>query len=160
LLGSRFTAPYFHDGSLPTLASVVSWFDKQFDLNLSSDERSDLLAYVEAVGDATNPYEIFDERNTPFRLVFGELTTFASTLNTLLPRKDAQHALLLIDTVVTDLVADASIMSNQKAKADIYQLAEKLREVGRSITQNDWDAATAHWYEFSEQVAIIEPMAY
>ena len=51
LLGSRFTAPYFHDGSLPTLASVVDWFDGRYGLALSEAERSDLTAYLEAVGD-------------------------------------------------------------------------------------------------------------
>ncbi|MEQ9037442.1 MAG: cytochrome c peroxidase, partial [Silicimonas sp.] len=28
LLGTAYTAPYFHDGSLPTLAAVVDWFDE------------------------------------------------------------------------------------------------------------------------------------
>jgi cytochrome c peroxidase len=32
LLGGRFTAPYFNDGSLPTLASVVDWFTTRFRL--------------------------------------------------------------------------------------------------------------------------------
>ena len=130
LLGSRFTAPYFHDGSQPTLASVVEWFNRQFDLDLSAQESSDLVAYLEAVGDADEPYESFDQTNTPFRLTFGELTTFASTLDTLIPLRDSQHALLLIDTVADDLRLDASAMTNQRARGDIYQLATLLYEIG------------------------------
>ena len=160
LLGTRFTAPYFHDGSLPTLASVVNWFNEQFDLKLSQENRADLTAYLEAVGDASDPYEIFDAENTSFRLMFEELTTFATTLNTLIPRKDAQHSLLLIDTVATDLIADASLMSNLAAKRDIYQLAETLRAVGNSITQNDWEAAWIGFQAFSEQAIVLNKGAY
>lgn len=160
LLGTRFTAPYFHDGSLPTLASVVNWFDEQFDLKLSQEDQSDLTAYIEAVGDASTPYEIFDANNTSFRLMFQELTTFATTLNLLIPRKDAQHALLLINTVATDLIADASLMSNLAAKRDIYQLAETLRGVGNSVTQNDWDAAWIGFQAFKEQVDVVDSEAY
>ncbi|GAB5377786.1 MAG: hypothetical protein AcusKO_42480 [Acuticoccus sp.] len=120
LLGAAYTAPYFHDGSLPTLASVVDWFDETKSLGLSKRERADLTAYLETVGRAEEPYEAFDERETPFRLAFDELTTFASTLATLLPARDAQHTLLLVDTVAADLAADAGTMTNQVARPEIY----------------------------------------
>jgi len=160
LLGSRFTAPYFHDGSLPALADVVDWFDARYSLELSTEEQSDLTAYLEVVGDSESPYEIFDEVNTPFKLMFGELTTFASTLDTLIPRRDALHAGLLIDTVAKDLIADASVMSNLRAKGDIYQLAYKLRDVGQSIASGDWQSASLRWKEFNELLPAIEPEAY
>jgi len=82
LLGTVYTAPYFHDGSRPTLASVVEWFNDTKDLGLTEAEQSDLTAYLETVGAADEPYEAFDAANTPFRLAFAELTTFASTLDT------------------------------------------------------------------------------
>ena len=34
LLGIVHTPPYFHDGSLPTLAAVVDWFDRRYRLGL------------------------------------------------------------------------------------------------------------------------------
>ena len=37
----NFTAPYMHDGSLPTLASVVDWFNGSKDLGLGPTERAD-----------------------------------------------------------------------------------------------------------------------
>ncbi len=92
--------------------------------------------------------------------MFEELTTFTTTLNMLIPRKDAQHALLLIDTVATDLIADASAMSNLAGKRDIYNLAETLREVGKLITQSDWEAAWLGFQAFTEQVAAADPEAY
>lgn len=155
LLGSRFTAPYFHDGSLPTLASVVDWFDDRYRLDMTEAERSDLTAYLEAVGDADEPYEPFDADNTPFKLAFEELTTFASTLDLLIPRRDAEHATLLIDTVAADLAADASAMSNLEAKSDVYALATILAEVGEAISAADWAAAEARWSAFKETQADV-----
>ena len=67
LLGTRFNAPYFHDGSLPTLASVVEWFSLRYGLGLTDNERADLTAYLEAVGDADEPFEVYEGRHTPFR---------------------------------------------------------------------------------------------
>lgn len=150
LLGLQFTAPYFHDGSLPTLSAVVNWFDKRFALELSSPEKSDLTAYLNAIGDADAPYEIYDGKHTPFRLAFEELTTFASTLNTLLPARDAFHAKLMIDTVAPDLSADASAMQNQPAKNKVYELATILTDIGNAIDQNNWAQAEMLWMSFKK----------
>ncbi len=155
LLGARFTAPYFHNGSLPTLAAVVEWFDGRYALGLSETERSDLTDYLEAVGDADAPYEPFDEANTPFRLAFKELTTFASTLDLLLPRRDAAHAILLVDTVAADLAADASAMKNLAAKSDVYALSAILEDVGEAVSAGDWTAADARWSDFKRTKADI-----
>ncbi|MAM37351.1 MAG: cytochrome C [Erythrobacter sp.] len=160
LLGTAYTAPYFHDGALPTLASVVDWFDETKSLELSDQERSDLTAYLEAVGAADDPYEGFGERNTPFRLAFEELTTFASTLDTLLPARDRQHTLLLTDTVAADLAADAGTMSNQSARPEIYSLARLLVDVGEAVRADDWTAAEAHWTTFKAEAEKIEERVY
>ena len=150
LLGTRFTAPYFHDGSLPTLASAVDWFDEQFALDLTERDRADLTAYLAAVGDADAPYEVFDDESTPFKLAFGELTTFASTLDTLLPARNAYHARLVIDTVATDLTADASGMVNAANKDRVYELAAVLTDVGAAIDADDWDEAERLWARFKQ----------
>ena len=57
LLSSKFTAPYFHDGSQPTLEAVVKWFDKYYKLDLKDRQLEDLTAYVETVGDGIDSYE-------------------------------------------------------------------------------------------------------
>lgn len=160
LLGTVYTAPYFHDGALPTLASVVDWFDETKNLGLSDAERSDLTAYLETVGAADAPYEAFDAENTPFRLAFAELTTFASTLGTLLPKRDAEHILLLTDTVAADLAADAGTMENLSARPEIYALAERLTDVGTAVRAEDWEAAEASWMLFKADAAAIEERAF
>ena len=160
LLGANFTAPYFHDGSLPTLASVVDWFDTSYRLGLSVAERADLTAYVETVGDADQPFEVFEGKHTPFRLAFEELTTFASTLDMLIPRRDAEHAMLMIDTVAADLAADASVMANLAAKPEVYALAGTLAEVGVAIEAGDWELADRHWQAFKTHQAEIDERMY
>lgn len=160
LLGTAYTSPYFHDGALPTLASVVDWFNETKSLGLNDQERSDLTAYLEAVGAADEPYEAFGERSTPFRLAFEELTTFASTLDTLLPARDRQHTLLLTDTVAADLAADASTMSNQSVRPEIYRLADMLVDVGEAVRADDWPAAEQHWASFKAEAEKIDERVY
>ncbi len=160
LLGSAYTAPYFHDGSLPTLASVVNWFDETKNLDLSERDRADLTAYLETVGAADEPFEEFQGRNTPFRLAFEELTTFASTLNTLLPSRDTKHILLLVETVAADLAADAGTMSNLEARPDIQQLADILFTVGNAVRDDDWVTAGQSWSKFEAEAAKIAERAF
>lgn len=151
LLGAQFTAPYFHDGSLPTLESVVAWFDTRFALDLGPDRTADLIAYLEAVGDADEPYQEFDERETPFRLAFQELTTFASSLELLIPERDRFHADLMIRTVAADLKADAGGMANRDALDQVHALADQLWAVHEAILADDWDRAAADWAEFKRK---------
>ncbi|MBW4964110.1 cytochrome c peroxidase [Sulfitobacter sp. CW3] len=160
LLGSLYTAPYFHDGALPTMASVVDWFDDAKGLGLNETDRMDLTSYLETVGAADEPYTTFDDRATPFRLAFDELTTFASTLDTLLPARDKSHVLLLTDTVAADLAADASTMSNHAARPEIYALSRYLADVGVAVRADDWGAAEAAWSEFQRYESEIKERVY
>jgi cytochrome c peroxidase len=50
LLNLAETAPYFYDGSADTIAQAVAQIDQRHGLALSEDERSQLSAYLEAVG--------------------------------------------------------------------------------------------------------------
>ena len=148
LLGSVYTAPYFHDGSLPTLAAVVGWFDRRYRLGLDARERSDLTAYLEAVGTGEDPHEAFDGKRTRFRLGFDEASTFLSTLETLIPARDRRHALLLLKTVGRDLRADAAGMSNTGALARVAGLAGRLDGIADAISTEDWAAAERLWVEY------------
>ncbi|WP_419904991.1 cytochrome c peroxidase [Kiloniella sp.] len=144
----NFTAPYMHDGSLPTLASVVDWFNDTKSLGLDVNQRADLTAYLEAVGDGEEPYQVFQGKESTFRLAFEELTTFASTLNTLLPARDTKNIAILVDTVAPDLAADAGTMSNLSARPQVYQLASTLRAVGDAVAAGEWQVAETKWQEF------------
>jgi len=156
----NFTAPYMHDGSLPTLASVVDWFDSEFALGLEEAQRADLTAYLQAVGDGEDPYQIFEGRESEFRLAWEELTTFASTLNTLLPMQDDDSIALLVATVAPDLRADASVMVNQAAKTQVYALADLLDAVGTASADGNWQLAGERWQAFEAMQAEIDERMY
>jgi cytochrome c peroxidase len=47
LLAAR--APYFHNGSAPTLGAVVAFYNQRFDLKLSVQEQTDLVAFLSAL---------------------------------------------------------------------------------------------------------------
>ncbi|HEX6142463.1 MAG TPA: cytochrome c peroxidase [Geminicoccaceae bacterium] len=148
LLGIVHTAPYFHDGSIETLEEVVAWFDRRFELGLEERDREDLVAYLEAVGTGEDPYEAFDEENTPFRLMADELSTFLSTLDTLVPDREREPALLLLRTVRNDLAADASAMTNRAAISRARELVDRLGELERAIKADDWAAAELLWEDY------------
>jgi cytochrome c peroxidase len=42
-------APYFHDGSAPDLLAVVNHYDRLFGLNLSPNQRADLVEYLKSL---------------------------------------------------------------------------------------------------------------
>jgi len=144
----NFSAPYMHDGSLPTLASVVEWFNDTKSLGLGEDQRADLTAYLMAVGDGEDPYQVFEGKESEFRLAFDELTTFATTLNTLLPARDVENIALLVATVAPDLAADAGTMINLEARPEVYQLADTLNAVGDAVASGDWGLAETYWQDF------------
>ncbi len=150
LLGIAHTAPYFHDGSLATLAEVVDWFDRRFGLGLPARSRSDLTAYLQAVGTGEEPYQRFDGRNTPFRLAFEELSTFLSTLDTLIPARDRFHARLLLGTVSRDLRADAAGMSNIRERPRALELADRLDGIDAALARTDWPRASRLWEAYKE----------
>jgi cytochrome c peroxidase len=49
LRGLSARAPYFHNGSAATLADVVDFYNTRFNLGLSPQERSDLIAFLRAL---------------------------------------------------------------------------------------------------------------
>jgi mono/diheme cytochrome c family protein len=150
LLGIVHTAPYFHDGSVESLADVVAWFDDHFELALSEEGRADLTAYLEAVGTGEEPYERFDAENTPFRLMADELSTFLSTLGTLIPARDGASADLLLRTVAGDLALDASAMTNRAAIERVHEMVARLEELRAAIAAGRWADAEKLWSAYQE----------
>ena len=153
LLGGLYTAPYFHDGSLPTLAAVVDWFDRRYGLGLDAGGKADLTAYLEAVGTGEEPHEAFDGKRTRFRLGFDEASTFLSALETLIPARDRRHALLLLKTVGRDLRADAAGMANTAALARVVELAGRLDGISDAVSTDDWATAERLWTEYKRTEA-------
>ena len=157
LIGVMHTAPYFHDGAVATLVEVVDWFDDQFDLGLDDSQQSDLTTYLETMGEGADPYEVFDEDNTLFQLFWGALSTFTSTLSTLIPAHDAEHADLMLRTVAADLRLDASALENLAHAPKVFELADRLDDIRASINANDWRRAAQLWTEYQALEVAYEP---
>jgi hypothetical protein len=49
LRGLAARAPYFHNGMAATLADVVDFYDRRFNIGLTSQEKSDLVAFLRAL---------------------------------------------------------------------------------------------------------------
>lgn len=153
LLNAVYTPPYFHDGILESLEDVVRWKDQAFDMKLTDDEIADLTEYLIAIGTAEEPWEIFDDENTVFALQWAELTTFATTLDTMLiPKQDTHHALLLIDTVAPDMRVDASGLQDLSHAPLVFEVADKLDEIKSAILDNDWANADQLYDEYEALV--------
>jgi len=150
LLNILYTAPYFHDGRFSSLADVVAWKSDALGLELDEVEKSDLTVYLQAVGEGSAPYQVFDDETTPFRLMVEELTVFLSTLNTLIPEQDRDHADLLLRTVAGDMALDASAMTNRDARDKTLALAESLWRLRDMILQDAWDEAAIAWDDYQK----------
>ena len=95
LINANFNAPYFHDGRFDSYAEVVAYFDRHFDLGLErSAERADLVAYLDAVGDAKEP----TVRNT-VEAELDEIAQFVSVLDTAIPEHNKEIIALTVDAV-------------------------------------------------------------
>ncbi len=147
LLGTETTAPYFHDGALATLGDVVAWFDTRYRLGLAAGEKSDLTAYLTAVGTVARPYEAEGGRNTAFGRVAREGAVSLGTLDALIAREDRFHALLLVRSIARNL-RDAAPRASEGARPLAADLAAKLEAIGEAIRDNDWAKTKALWENY------------
>jgi cytochrome c peroxidase len=49
LRGLAARAPYFHNGSAATLMDVVDFYDTRFNVHMSTQQKSDLVAFLSAL---------------------------------------------------------------------------------------------------------------
>ena len=98
LLNADFNAPYFHDGRFDRLDQVVDHFDRTYELALTSQERSDLIAYLVAVGDGLLP---LDREGVTARVK--EINDFATVLEVAIPAHDVAVIALAVNTIGREL---------------------------------------------------------
>ncbi|PZW48402.1 cytochrome c peroxidase [Humitalea rosea] len=98
LLNSSSSAPYFHDGSAPDFAAVVTRFDDRFGLGLTEEQRADLRAYLDAIGDGEDVWE-----PPSFRRDMAELAVWVDLLDSTLRGHEVVLTRFVADTVRHDL---------------------------------------------------------
>ena len=125
LLGILWSPPYFHDGSQPTLRSVVDWFDGAYGLNLDNNEKEDLTAYLETVGDGTDPYE-----DTPYYLdaEMEEFYFFLSAYEFLQEKNEQGSINLTFQTVALEIRNHKWELQDSQYRPILERLAEIMDE--------------------------------
>lgn len=165
LLNARFNAPYFHDGRYDSLDEVVAHFDKHFDLGLSETERSDLVAYLDTVGDADEPFT----PNT-VQAEIDELTDFASVLDVAIPARDAEVIALTVDSVGAEwrevaekfpdqknTSVEGGLSERLKARAGVRDMVLTLRLVAMAAQTGDFTEAARLYAAYKQTVVAVTP---
>jgi cytochrome c peroxidase len=98
LMNANLSAPYFHDGRFADYQGVVDHFDRTFSLALSSADKSDLIAYLKAVGDGEEPFEPVTRQNE-----MRELAAYVAVLDQALATQHLVAIEIVVDTVNRDL---------------------------------------------------------
>jgi cytochrome c peroxidase len=160
LLNANSNAPYFHDGRYANYDQVVGHFDREFSLGLSARDRSDLVAYLDAVGGGDQA-SIPDDVPTRVK----ECTDFATALDTAIPQHDAVAATLVVDTLDRELreltekfpepkdtTVSGGLEQRSKARAALKGLVLTLRELQLAVQEGRFDEASAALARYREQM--------
>ena len=165
LINANFNAPYFHDGRFDRYDQVVDYFDKHFDLRLKPNERSDLLAYLDAVGDAAEPIV----RNT-VQAQLDEIEQFVSVLDKAIPEHNKEVIALTVDAVgnewrelgenfpaAKDTSVNGGLHERLKARGAVRQLVLTLRRIAMAAEDGDYAQAAQVLADYRQEVAMAEP---
>jgi hypothetical protein len=167
LLNDDFNTPYFHDGRFDSYGEVIDHFDRVFDLRLTAEERTDLLAYLAAIGDGTRPAYHLTGTN-----VLADLNDFASVLDTAIAGHDVEVITLTVQSVGAQLkdLADhypdpwGPVGADQAralvlARATITRLMETLARVESKAAASQFEDAAASYLDYRKLTAGLAPLA-
>jgi len=166
LLNADFNAPYFHDGRYDGLDQVVAHFDRVFELGLTTQDRSDLIAYLTAVGDGLLPV---DRDGVTAQLK--EIDDFATVLEVAIPA----HDLAVIDLAVTtvgqelrdltekfpdrrDATVTGGLQERLAARAVLKDSVIRLRRIGTAAAAGRFDEAAAEFKTYRKMSASVLPL--
>jgi hypothetical protein len=124
-------------------------------------DRRDLVAYLEAVGDGEQPTER-DAVETRLR----EISDFAAVLDTAIADRDAKLAVLAVDTIdrelrdLTELFPEprntsvtGGVEARSRARALLKNLVLIFRQIGVASEQTRFDEAAAQLADFRGSMA-------
>jgi hypothetical protein len=165
LLNADFNAPYFHDGRYGRLDQVVDHFDRVFELGLTSQDRSDLTAYLKAVGDGVVPYDLDGVTGR-----MKEINDFASVLDFAIPAHDSAVVELAVSTIgrelrdLTEMFPDrrdptvnGGLKERLAARAALKDVVIRFRHIGIAAAAGRFDEADAEYKDFRQLSAFALP---
>jgi cytochrome c peroxidase len=157
LVNAKFNAPYFHDGRYDSFPQVVDYFDGAFKLGLTAQDRSDLVAYLDAIGDGEQPTSPDGVDNQ-----MSEIEEFSSVLATAIPAHDVSVISLTADTVGGELREfsehfpdrfDKTVSGGENeratARAALKELVLSLRKLALSASMNDFAGAATEYAAYN-----------
>ncbi len=166
LVNADFNAPYFHDGRYDRLDQVVAHFDRVFELGLTPQERSDLTAYLTAVGDGALP---LDREGVTAQLK--EINDFASVLEIAIPDHDLAVIDLAVSTVgqefrdLTEMFPDrrdatitGGLQERLAARAVLKDTVIRFRHIGTAAAAGRFDEAAAEFKEYRKMSVGMLPL--
>jgi cytochrome c peroxidase len=162
LLNANFNAPYFHDGRYDGYAPVVAYFDRRFDLGLTQDERADLVAYLEAVGDAALPFTRDSVRGR-----LAEIADFVSVLDTAIPARNREIIALTVDAVGnewrefgeafparSDTSVSGGVTERRRARGAVRAIVLTLRQLAMASAAGEDDEVARCFAAYRRHVAV------
>jgi cytochrome c peroxidase len=165
LINANFNAPYFHDGRFDSYEQVVDYFDRHYDLGLTVEAKSDLVAYLDAVGDTKQP----TVRDT-LQAELDEIEQFVSVLDTAIPAHNKEVTALTVDGVGhewrelgenfperSDTSVTGGLKERLRARASVRQLVLTLRQIAMAAETDDFDQAAQSFADYRKQVAQAAP---
>jgi hypothetical protein len=167
LLNADFNRPYFHDGRFENYGEVIDHFNRVFDLGLTAQDRSDLAAYLTAIGDGVRPeYHLMGTN------VLSDVGGFASVLDIAISRHDTEVVSLAVRSV-SDLLQDLAdhypdpkgseisggIRERTQARATIAALMEILHRVGVDAAAGRFGDAAEGYLDYRKLTSAAAPLA-
>jgi hypothetical protein len=166
LMNANFNAPYFHDGRYDTYDRVVAYFDQTFELGLSPQDRSDLVAYLQAIGDGVLPYE-----RDGVAAQLKEINDFASVLATAIPAHDNEIIALTVHTVggelrdlveqfpgIKDTTVEGGLEERLAARKELKNLVLMMRRIGVGAADGHFDEAAAEYQNYRQVTFVAVPI--
>ena len=172
LVNADFNAPYFHDGRFDNFGQVIDFFNREYELGLSAENRSDLAEYLAALGNGVRP----EYRLTGIN-VLADINGFASVLDMAISRQDTEVVNLAVRSV-NDLLQDladhypessypessdqATSNGNHElalARASIATLMQILQRVGTAVAAGHESDATGEYLNYRKLSFASAPLA-
>jgi Di-haem cytochrome c peroxidase len=167
LLNADFNGPYFHDGRFDNYGQVIDHFNRVFDLGLTAQDRSDLTAYLTAIGDGVRPQFHLTGTN-----VLADIGGFASVLDIAISRHDTEVVSLAVRSV-SDLLQDLAghypdpaggeisggVGERTQARATIAALMEILRRVDLDAAAGRFGEAAGEYLNYRKLTSAAAPLA-
>jgi Di-haem cytochrome c peroxidase len=166
LMNANFNAPYFHDGRYDSYDQVIAHFDRAFELGLSPQDRADLVAYLQTIGDGLLPYE-----HDAVTAQLKEINDFASVLVVAIPAHDTEVIALAVHTVggelrelaeqfpgLKDTTVEGGGAERLAARNELKNLVLMVRRIGIAAADGRFDDADAEYQNYRKLTFAAVPI--